>query len=95
MKFDWDPEKNENNYLKHGITFEEASTVFDDDCALTFYDESHSEDEERFVIIGMSRSFIELFVCHCYRNGDDITRIISARRATKNEIKLYERRLSM
>jgi uncharacterized DUF497 family protein len=91
LRFEWDSEKNESNYLKHGITFEEAVTVFDDDLALTIYDESHSGDEERFVIIGMSRSFIELFVCHCYRNGDEVTRIISARRATKNEIKLYER----
>ena len=95
MKFDWDPDKNESNFIKHGITFEEASTVFDDELALTLYDEEHSDDEDRFVIIGMSRSFIELFVCHCYRNGDEITRIISARRATKNEIKLYERGASL
>ena len=91
MRFDWDPDKSESNFIKHGITFEEASTVFDDEYALTLYDEEHSDDEDRFVIIGISRSFVELFVCHCYRNGDEITRIISARRATKNEIKLYER----
>ena len=93
MRFEWDPLKNEYNFLKHGITFEEATTVFDDDLALIMYDELHSYAEERFVIIGMSRSFVELFVCHCYIERDDITRIISARRATKNEIKLYKRRV--
>ncbi len=93
MKFDWDPEKNEINVKKHGVNFEEAETVFEDERAVTLFDEEHSTSEDRFKIIGMSRKLRELMVCYCYRNGDEITRIISARRASKNESKLYERGL--
>ena len=91
MKFDWDPEKNETNLKKHGVTFEEAETVFEDEGAVTIYDEDHSEYEDRFKIIGISRKLREIIVCYCYRNGDEIIRIISARRATNSEYKLYER----
>ena len=91
MKFEWDENKNKTNWEKHGVTFEEAETVFSDEYAVYVYDESHSTDEDRFNVIGMSGMFHELYVCHCYRNGDEITRIISARRATKSEIKLYEK----
>ena len=93
MKFEWDENKNEANRIKHGVSFEEAETVFEDERSVTIYDEDHSGYEERFKIIGMSRKFRELTVCHCYRNGDEITRIISARRATRREAKLYERGL--
>ena len=93
MKFTWDPDKNEINIKKHGVSFDEAETVFEDERAVTIYDEDHSADEERFRIIGMSRKLRELTVCYCSRNGDEITRIISARRATKNESELYERGL--
>ena len=93
MRFDWDTNKNEVNIRKHGVDFEEAETVFEDENAVTIYDEEHSEDEDRFKIIGISRKLRELTVCHCYRNGDEVTRIISARKATKNESKLYERGL--
>ena len=93
MKFEWDPNKNDVNVKKHGVSFDEAETVFEDERAVTIYDEEHSNDEDRFKIIGISRKLQELTVCHCYRNGDDVTRIISARRATKNESKLYERGL--
>ena len=93
MKFEWDPDKNEVNLQKHFVDFAEAETVFEDEYAVTIYDEAHSEDEDRFKIIGMSADVRELTVCHCIRNGDEITRIISARRATKNEVKLYERGL--
>ena len=93
MRFEWDPDKNEINFKKHGVNFEEAETVFEDERAVTIYDESHSDNEDRFKIIGISRKLRELTVCHCYRNGDEVTRIISARRATKNESKLYERGL--
>ena len=93
MRFEWDPDKNEINFKKHGVNFEEAETVFEDERAVTIYDDSHSESEDRFKIIGISRKLRELTVCHCYRNGDEVTRIISARRATKNESKLYERGL--
>lgn len=91
MKFEWDLEKNKRNIRKHGVDFDEAKTVFQDEMAFELYDEEHSRDEERFIIIGMSSKSRELMVCHCYRNGGDITRIFSARRATKSEIKLYER----
>ena len=93
MKFEWDSDKNEINFKKHGVNFEEAETVFEDERAVTIYDKDHSENEDRFKIIGISRKLRELTVCHCYRNGDAITRIISARRATKGESKLYERGL--
>jgi len=93
VKFDWNKEKNEVNLKKHGVSFHEAETVFEDEKAVTIYDEDHPYDEDRFKIIGMSREFRELTVCHCCRNGDEITRIISARRATKNEFALYERGL--
>ena len=95
MKFEWDPMKNEVNIKKHGIDFSEAETVFEDERAVTIYDEEHSNGEDRFTIIGISRKLRELAVCHCFRNEDEITRIISARRATKNESKLYERGLSL
>ena len=89
LKFEWDESKNKLNIKKHGISFEEASTVFYDDEALIISDESHSEDEERFVLIGFSHKFNLLVVCHCYRQNESIIRIISARKATKNERKEY------
>ena len=91
MKFEWDSAKNEVNIKKHGIDFKEAESVFEDEMALIFFDDKHSFDEDRFIIIGISRKLRELTVCHCHRNGDDITRIISARRATKIETELYNR----
>jgi len=94
MKFDWHPDKNKSNIKKHGVNFEEAETVFQDEMALELFDDEHSEDEDRYIIIGISSKTRELMVCHCYRNGGDIIRIISARRATKNEIALYEGRYS-
>ena len=92
MKFEWDEEKNKINIRKHRVSFEEAETVFEDKYAVYDYDKSHSTDEDRFIVIGVSEEFDrELTVCHCYRgSNDEIVRIISARRATKNEIKLYE-----
>ena len=90
MKFEWDPEKNIKNLKKHKIDFEEAKHVFRDEAAIEFYDESHSDTEDRYIIIGLSSKARELFVCHCYRNGNAVIRIFSARRATKDEIQLYE-----
>ena len=95
MKFEWDPEKNEVNLKKHGVSFEEAESVFEDEQAITIYDEKHSGEEDRFIIIGINRKLRELTVCHCCRNGDEIIRIISAWRATKKEAELYERGLSI
>lgn len=92
MKFEWDPVKNKKNFKKHKVDFEEAKYVFRDEMALELYDEEHSEreHEDRYIIIGLSSKTRELYVCHCYRNGGDIVRIFSARRATKDEIQLYK-----
>lgn len=92
MPFDWDPKKNKSNIKKHGVDFEEAETVFQDEMALEIPDEEHSGDEERWIIIGLSSKTRELMVCHCFRNGGDVIRIFSARRANRVEIALYERR---
>jgi hypothetical protein len=89
MIFDWDENKNQINQKKHGISFEEASTVFYDDEALLRDDPDHTEDEERFVILGFSREAHLLVVCHCYRSEDTVIRIISARKATAMESKQY------
>ena len=90
-RFVWDRDKYELNFLKHGVSFEEASTVFNDDNAVYLDDEAHSYDEERFVVIGFSENAKLLMVCHCYRNGDSLIRIISARKAEKFEQAQYER----
>jgi uncharacterized DUF497 family protein len=92
MKFIWDTGKAENNRQKHGITFEEAQTVFADYNALRIYDPDHSEDEDRFLLLGLSSVARLLTVCHCYRETDEQIRIISARKATKNESATYIRR---
>ena len=89
LKFEWDPEKNEINKMKHQISFEEAKTVFYDDEAKVIDDPEHSEEEQRFIILGFSRRANLLVVCHCYRSADSVIRIISARKATKNESKFY------
>ena len=91
MKFEWDENKNQINKRKHGISFEEAKTVFYDDEALVKDDPDHSDDEERFIILGMSSEANMLVVCHCYRASETIIRIISARKATRNESKYYMR----
>lgn len=87
--FNWDENKNSGNKLKHKISFEEAKTVFYDDCALIIPDPEHSEDEERFVILGTSCKANLLVVCHCMRESETVIRIISARKATKTEEKKY------
>ena len=88
--FEWDENKNEANRIRHGVSFQEAETVFDDKNAVFLYDSQHSVNEERFIIIGLDALFRELTVCHCYRGKDeDIVRIISARKATKNERTIY------
>ena len=73
------------------VTFSEAATVFDDDNAVYFEDEAHSQDEERFIVIGFSERARMLMVCHCYRNGDLLIRIISARKADREESEYYRR----
>lgn len=89
LKFEWDENKNQTNIQKHGISFEEASSVFYDDEALIINDEAHSQNEDRFVLIGFSYKFNLLVVCHCYRQNEEIVRIISARKASKSERNEY------
>ena len=88
--FEWDSEKSEINKRKHGVTFEEAMSVFYDIYALIIPDPDHSFDEERFIIMGCSFRHNLLVVCHCYRDKDAVIRIISARKATSKERKWYE-----
>ena len=90
MEFDWDPAKAAANLKKHGVSFEEAQTVFYDEFAIQFYDESHSSREDRFLMLGMSSGARLLLVCHCERDGGNVIRIISARKATKRESSFYE-----
>jgi uncharacterized DUF497 family protein len=87
--FEWDLPKNEGNKAKHKVSFEEAQTVFYDENALLISDPDHSDDEERFIIMGISKKLNLLVVCHCYRVDDEIIRIISARKANTNETKQY------
>ena len=89
IKFEWDKTKNILNIKKHGIDFNEAATVFLDDEALLIEDEKHSDEEDRFVLLGFSQKANLLIVCHCYRTNEEVIRIISARKATKNETKQY------
>ena len=89
MKFEWDPSKAASNAKKHKVTFEVAKTVFYDDFAVQFFDEEHSFDEERFLLLGMSSDARLLLVCHCEREDGDVIRIISARKATESETQNY------
>ncbi len=91
ISFEWDPNKAVSNVQKHGVSFEEASTVFADNYARVIADPDHSDDEERFIILGLSRNARVLTVCHCYRSSDEVVRIISARKATKHESSTYWR----
>ena len=83
--------QNQINQRKHGISFQEAKTVFYDEEALVIDDPEHSEQEDRFIILGLSNQANLLVVCHCYRASDTVIRIISARKATKTESKYYEK----
>jgi uncharacterized DUF497 family protein len=91
IKFEWNEAKASKNIQKHGISFEEASSVFYDDFAIQFYDKNHSVlEEDRFLLLGMSNNTRLLMVCHCEKQSGNILRIISARKATKNERKFYQ-----
>ncbi len=89
LRFEWDETKDAGNQNKHGISFAEAKTVFADDLARLIPDPDHSTSEERFIVLGMSRNFRLLIVSHCER-APDIIRIISARKADRQERKEYE-----
>ncbi len=90
--FEWDDTKNESNQTKHGVDFKEVQTAFFDESAIQFEDPDHSIDEERFLLLGFSQRLKVLVVCHCYRSDESTIRIISARKATKKEQKVYIRR---
>jgi uncharacterized DUF497 family protein len=89
LHFEWDDEKAAANAKKHGISFEEAKSVFRDERAKLISDPDHSEDENRFVLLGLSETLKLLVVCHCYRGENHVIRIISARKATTKESKSY------
>jgi uncharacterized protein len=89
--FDWEPVKAEENLRKHGVSFNEAQSVFYDEYATEFYDDTHSEWEDRSLLLGLSSHLRLVMVCHSYRENDSVIRIISARKATTNEAKFYRR----
>ena len=89
ISFEWDNKKNQANISKHGISFEEACSIFLDENAILFDDPEHSDEEERFLLIGMSSHANICIVSHCYRKSDTVIRIISARKATKKESERY------
>lgn len=94
-QFEWDPVKAQQNIQDHGIAFERAATVFWDPHALSEFDEEHSQDEDRWIILGIDRTGSLLVVCHTYREETAVTvriRLISARKATRNETRQYTRR---
>ena len=92
LRFVWDPRKARENARKHGVTFEEAQTVFFDDHALLVGDPDHSDEEDRFLLLGISSVLRILVVCHCYRESDSEIRLISARKADKDERRGYNER---
>jgi len=89
INFEWDSKKDESNLKKHGVTFDEASSSFYDEYALQFYDPEHSETEDRFLLLGTSFKLNTIVVCHCFRENEKIVRIISARKADKDEAATY------
>ena len=92
LQFEWDARKAAANRRKHGVSFDEARTVFLDESALLRPDEDHSDDEDRFVLLGLSGQMRTLVVCHCYRQAADVIRLISARKANLAERQQYEKR---
>lgn len=90
IEFEWNLTKAASNKKKHNVSFEEALSVFYDDFAVQFYDESNSDTEDRFLMLGLSNESKLLLVCHCEKEEGNIVRIISARKATNNESKLYK-----
>ena len=89
LRFEWSAAKNRENQRKHGVSLEEARTVFYDEAAIEFFDDDHSRHEDRFLLLGLSSRLRILMICHCLRDEADTIRIISARKATSNERKLY------
>ncbi|MBI4227082.1 MAG: BrnT family toxin [Candidatus Omnitrophica bacterium] len=91
IRFAWNEGKNRVNQRKHGVSFEEARSVFYDERAIEFPDPEHSQQEDRFLLLGLSGRLRVLLVCHCFREDDEVIRILSVRKATKKEFDYYER----
>ncbi len=91
LHFEWEKSKAAANIKKHGVSFEEAKSVFADERARLIVDPDHSEDEDRFILLGYSSTLRLLVVCHCYRSDESIIRIISARKANRHEAASYKR----
>lgn len=89
LHFEWDPGKAAVNLRKHGVSFEDAQTAFSDERAQLIDDPDHSEKEERFILLGLSSSLRLVVVAHCYREEGGVVRIISARKATREERAYY------
>jgi uncharacterized protein len=89
IRFEWDERRGRENRRRHRVSFEEAQTVFLDENAIRFFDPDHSDDEDRFLMLGMSFALRVLVVCHCFRTDDSVIRIISARRANRREQAVY------
>ena len=92
LTFEWDARKSTNNKRKHGVSFEEAQTIFFDENAIEYPDPDHSREEDRFLMLGCSYQLRILVVCHCYRKSLAVVQIISARKATSRERRVYSRR---
>ncbi len=89
LKFEWDSNKEKLNISKHGISFDEAQTAFYDEYAIQFFDPEHSGSEDRFLLLGTSFKLKTLVICHCFREEETVIRIISARKADKDEAQVY------
>jgi uncharacterized DUF497 family protein len=92
LLFEWDERKNRANKRRHGVSFEDAQGAFFDEDAILYHDPEHSDEEDRFLLLGLSLQLRVLVVCHCYREGSSVIRLISARRATKRERRVYQHR---
>ena len=90
IKFEWNSVKAATNKRKHGVSFEKAQSVFYDEYAIQFFDSDNSDNEDRFLLLGSSIQSRVLLICHCERESGDVIRIISARKATAKERKLYK-----
>jgi uncharacterized DUF497 family protein len=94
IEFIWDNRKNKANAKNHSVSFEEAQTAFFDEQAIAFFDPDHSEEEDRFILLGISFKLRVLVVCHCFRESEKVVRLVSARKADKAEERDYWRRRS-
>ena len=93
LRFEWDPNKNATNIRRHKVSFDEAASAFLDENGLLIGDPDHSDDEDRFVLLGLGSTLRRLLVCHCYKADGGLIRIISARKADRQERENYSRRI--